>query len=816
MEKTKNSFKGLTETEVLELRKEFGPNAIPSESKASLFKIFFSQLYSPLIIILLAVALISLVFAEYTDALLVVVVVAINTALGFYQEFKAQKTLQKLKEMVKPFCLVIREGQRKQVDAEDLVPGDIVAMVSGDRVSADGRIVAGNLLVNEAILTGESEPVEKGPSDEVYMGTIVLSGHGLLEVQKTGVSTKFGQIGLSLKTIEEEETPLQKKLTKLSKQLALVILATCVFVFIFGVFIQGRDLWEMFRISIILSAAAIPEGLPMATTIIMALGMKRILEKKGLVKRLMSIETLGSTSVICTDKTGTITEGKMKVVEAELVDIDKAIMTMAVNNNQRSGLEVALWEYVKSREIDPQEIYDETERIRHHSFDSAKKYSWTEVEINDDRSALMMGAPDIIMKFCNLDSKQKKEIEARMEHYAGQGYRLLGFCFKDKGDLQKKENFLWNGMVAVNDEIRKDAAESLQKALRTGIQVKLVTGDYLKTAEAIAKKVGLPADAKRSLEGWEIDAMSVEELAEQIEDIVVFARVLPEHKIKIIEALKLNGEVVAMTGDGVNDALALKRADIGIAMNDGTEVAKETADLLLMDNSFKVIESAIEEGRVVFANTKKVVGYVLSNSFADIIVIFLAMVFHLPAPLTILQILWIHIICDGPPDLMLGFEPKEKDIWERKPSELKNEQIFDFRVKILIGVISIFTGVFTFVLFWVYLLKTEDLHLAQTVVFTVLSMISLIYIFSFKNLRKSLFASKLFNNIPLNLGVIYGIILTILALYIPPVAKVLELSFIDVADWLIVLAFCFSLVLLIEVVLFFTKKNEIRKSNKLA
>jgi Ca2+-transporting ATPase len=804
--------KGLTEVEVIGLRERFGPNAIPKESKISPLKIFFQQLTSPLVLILIFVAIVSLLLGEHIDALLVLVVVLLNSVLGFYQEFKAQKTLQKLQEMIRPTCLVQRDGIRLHIDAEELVPEDIAILASGDRIPADGKVISGNLLINEAILTGESEPVEKQTGDEVSMGTIVIGGHGMIEVVRTGIETKFGQIGVSLKEIKEEETPLQQKLTKLSKQLALVVIFTCLFIFIFGVVFQQRDFWEMFRISIILSAAAIPEGLPMATTIIMALGMKRISDKKGLVKRLMSIETLGSTTVICTDKTGTITEGKMKVVEANFYDKEKVLLTMAVNNNQRTGLEVALWEYVKAEGLDPQELFDETERLKHFSFDSANKYSWTEIQHEGKSAVLMMGAPDIVLNFCKLDASQKEEIGRQMEKYAKEGYRLLGFCEKSKGEPEKKEGYDWTGLVAINDPIRKDAAEALARASKAGIKVKLVTGDYLKTAEAVAEKVGLSVTSASTLEGWELDSLSVEELAERIDKVVVFARVLPEHKIKIIEALQLNGEVVAMTGDGVNDALALKKADIGIAMNDGTEVAKETADLLLMDNSFKVIEAAIEEGRVVFANTKKVVAYVLSNCFADIIVIFLAMAFNLPAPLTILQILWIHIICDGPPDLMLGFEPSEGDLWQRKPNELKEEQIFDLRSKVLIGVISMATGIFAFVLFWVYLRQTGELQIAQSVVFTVLSVVSLIYIFSFKNLRKSVFGSKLFNNKPLNFGVLYGFVLILIALYLPGLNKLLKLSTIGLKDWFWIAVFCSILVFMIEVSLYFFKKFEFKRS----
>lgn len=794
--------KGLSSDKAREVLAKVGPNSLPTEKKISLFKILIRQFVNPLIIVLLFVAAVSIILGESKDAALVMVVVLINSALGFYQEYKAQKTLEKLKEMLRPVSLVVRDERRLEIDSSLIVPGDVVVLGSGDKIPADGQILTGEFLVNESILTGESEPTQKKADGALYMGSTIVSGMGLMIVTVTGPKTEFGKIGVSLKEIEREDTPLQVRLSKFSKQLALVILFACLFIFLYGTVFQQRDFWEMFRISIILSAAAIPEGLPMATTIVMALGMKRVLEKKGLVKRLLSIETLGSTTVICTDKTGTLTEGTMRVEEADLVNTDAVLKTMALNNNQRSGLELALWEYVKEKNIDPQELFDATVRLKNYPFDSHKKYSSTQVLLKGKKVSLLMGAPDIIIDFCLIEDKEKDRLKKEMATQAEKGFRLLGFCYKDKGDLDKRSNYRWSGLVSIDDPVRPDASHSLLKVLRSGIDVKIVSGDYLKTAESVAKKVGLTIKPENTMEGWEVDALTVEELAKKVGGIKVFARVTPVHKLKIIEALQLQGETVAMTGDGVNDAPALKKADIGVAMNTGTDVAKETADLILMDNSFKVIEAAIEEGRVVFANTKKVIAYVLSGSFADIILIFLAMVAGLPAPLTILQILWIHIICDGPPDLMLGFEPKENDIWDKEPKKIQNEEIFDFKVKFLVGIVSIGTGIFSYLVFRYYLDRTGDLMIAQTMAFTILAVVSLVYIFSYKNLNKSILTTNFFDNKPLLFGVAYGFVLVLAALYIPALNTNLGLYPIGFNEWITVLLFCIFLIIFIEFFLY--------------
>lgn len=793
------SLKGLTEEEVLKLQEKFGENSLPSQENISRLTILFSQFKSPLIYILIFAASISLYFQKITDVILILSVVVINAFMGFYQEFHAQKTLASLKKILKPEAIVIREGKRKKIEAKNLVPGDLVILGSGDKMPADGQLISETpILVNEAILTGEEEAIEKTNEQnrrQLFMGTMVISGFGEMLVEKIGQETEIGQISKSLKEIKEEKTPLQQKLEKFSKNLALIITLASLGIFLLGVVFQNQNPWEMLRLAVVLAVAAIPEGLPIAATVVMILGVRRVLKKQGLVKKLLSIETLGSTSVICTDKTGTLTEGIMKVVKSDFVDRQKAFLALVLANNQRTNLEISLWDFAKEENLDPQKIFDENKRIYQEPFDSEKKYGLSTNKVNEKEVTFIVGAPEIILEFCRLGKNEKNLWRLKFERWAEEGLRILGTAFKEK------DGFTWLGLIGIEDPLRPEVKEVVLATLAAGIKVRLITGDYLKTAQKVAFQLGLPADPENILEGQELEFMPAEELKKRIENIFVFARVSPHQKLKIVKALQENGEIVAMTGDGINDTPALKKADIGIAVGSASEVAKEAADLILLDNNFKTIFAAVEEGRLVFSNLKKVIGYLLSNSFAEIFLILGSMLLKIPAPLTVVQILWLHLICDGPPDILLSFEPKEKFLMNQDPKKISREEILGNSMKLLIFTISLTAGFMALVFFWVNQRLNGNLILSQTLAFATLASVDLIYIFAFKNFKEPILKnSTFFENKILFWGVGYGFLLLLAAIYLPPLNKFLGTTPLNLSQWLIALSAGLITTIMVEIV----------------
>jgi len=804
--------KGLTEKEVLELRKKYGENILPEKEKPSWFSILFSQFKSPLIYTLLLVAFISLVLKEYIDANLVGLVIILNVLMGFFQEYNAQKTLVALKKILKPQAIVIRDGERKVIEIRELEPGDIVLLNSGDRIPADGKLIEGvNLIVSEAILTGEEEAVGKAPEagkDLLFMGTTVLSGRGIMEVTKIGKETEIGKIGESLAKLEEVKTPLQLKFEEFTKILARIVLVICLIIFLVGV-IHQENIWKMLRFSIVLSVAAIPEGLPIALTIILALGMRRILKRKGLVKKLLSIETLGATSVICVDKTGTLTEGVMRVVKTDFVNNQKALLALILANPQRTALEIALWDYVKKESwLDSQKILELSQTIYEEPFDSEKKYSLTVTRFENKETAFIIGAPEIILKFCNPFASAKNDILAKIEKWAEKGLRVVGLAFKEKENLKEKKDFSWLGLVGIEDPVREGVREAIAKAQEAGIKVKIVTGDFRKTAERVAKRIGLKVGPDNVMEGQELEMISEEELKKRINSILLFTRISPHQKLKIIKVLKEKKEVVAMTGDGVNDAPALKKADIGVVVGNASDVAKEAGDLILLDSNFKTILAAVEEGRLIFSNIKKVVGYTLSDSFAEIILIFGSVLLNLPYPLTILQILWIHLICDGPPDIVLGFEPMEKDLMKERPENLRKERILSHSMRFLIFSISLMIGLLCLFFFKFVLGRTGDLTLARTLTFTAFAAGDLIYLFAFRNLKEPIFKTEnFFQNKYLFLAVVFGFLLTFIAIYLPVLNRVLETVPLKSYMWLWVFVVAFLTTFLVEIIKFIDRRR---------
>lgn len=796
----KRNATGLTNEEVLERRSQFGENRLPTEKPISPWTLLLNQFKSPLVYIILVAALVSLFAKEISDFFIIIVVVLVDVILGFIQELQAQKTYTALKGLLKPTTTVIREGERHEVEVWELVPGDLVLLNAGEKAPGDGTLIECiKVTIDEAILTGESEPVTKIENDQVFMGTTILTGRGLMEVTSIGSNTELGKIATSLQEHVEEDTPLQVRLKAFSKTLTYIVIGFTLAIFVAGL-IMGGSFLDTLRTSIILAIAAVPEGLLIAVTVILVLGMRKILKRNGLVKRMQAVETLGSVTVICTDKTGTLTEGRMRVTRADLNDQNRAYQTMVLCNDLEGPVDVALWEYALGLVTDdPQKLVDRSERLSEELFSSETKFMITANNLDGGKFNYLKGAPEIVLEMCKLEKKEKERILAQVEAWAGDGLRLLGLAYREDGKLEDHSGYTWLGLLGMEDPLREQVQESIQIAQKAGIQVKMITGDYRITAERIARNIGLMHDGDEIIEGSQLEAMSDEELAERVKKTAIFARIRPHDKLRIVRALQSNKEVTAMIGDGVNDAPALQQANIGVVVGTATDVAKETADLILLDNNFRTIVAAIEEGRIIFENIRKVVAYTLSNSFAEVLTIFIAMILRWPAPLVVAQILWIHLICDGPSDIVLGYEPKERGIMDEKPRSLK-EPILNNLGLSLIAIISIASAAAALYLFnhmyTVHLSEAEG----RSIVFASFAINSMIYIFAYRSMRVSLFRmNKVTANKPLLWAVGVGLLTAVLPFLVPSIGNLLGIVPLTLQEWLMVAGIAIGLLCVVEV-----------------
>jgi len=794
---------GLTNAEVLALRKQHGENRLPVEKPTPVWAILFSQVKSPLVYIILVAALVSLVAKEYGDFAIIMAVVVIDVILGFVQEYQAQKTYNALKGLLKPTTTVLRDGERREVDVWELVPRDLVLLNAGEKVPGDGLVIESTKLsVDEAILTGESEPVNKAIDEQAFMGTTVLTGRGLMQILQTGSATELGKIATSLQEHAEEDTPLQKRLKAFSKTLTWIVVGFTLAIMATGL-IMGRGFLTMLRTSIILAIAAVPEGLLIAVTVILVLGMRKILKRNGLVKRLLAVETLGSVTVICTDKTGTLTEGRMRVSKSEILDPERALQTMVLCNNLEGPVDIAMWESARQGlNSDPQQMVDQSKRLEEELFTSETKYMITAITGNlfqDQGSNFLKGAPEIVLGMCKIASEEKTRFLELVDLWAGEGLRMIGLAYRPLGRLDDYSGYTWVGLVGMEDPVREGVVEASRLAQKAGIQIKMITGDYRKTAEHIARSIGLLNEGEQSLEGPEVAALSDEQLQERVRTTSVFARIRPQDKFRIVKALQANGEITAMIGDGVNDAPALQRANIGVVVGSATDVAKETADLILLDNNFSTIVAAIEEGRIIFQNIRKVVAYTLSNSFAEVLTIFISMILGWPAPLIVAQILWIHLICDGPSDIVLGFEPKEHGIMDEKPKSPK-EPILNRLGLSLIGVISVSSAIAVLFLFnHLYSMHSNAVE-GRSIVFASFAINSMVYIFAYRSMRQPLFRmNKLSANKPLVWAVLAGLGMAILPFLIPGLRSLLGLVPLTFGEWLEVTGIALGLLTVVEI-----------------
>jgi Ca2+-transporting ATPase len=797
------SFHGLKADQVLEQRRKYGENRLPSAKRTSAWAIFFGQFRNPLIYVILAAAVISLLVGEYSDFAIIMAVVVLDAILGFVQEYQAQRTYTALKGLLKPTTTVIRDGVRQEIDLKELVPGDVAILSAGEHVPGDGEVLeATKLAIEEAILTGESEPVAKLAQDgqnQVYMGTTVLIGRGLMRVTATGARTELGQIATSLHEEIEDETPLQVRLKAFSRTLTFLVLGITATILVVGL-VSGRPFAEMLRVSIILAIAAVPEGLLIAVTVILVLGMRKILKRNGLVKRLLAVETLGSVTTICTDKTGTLTEGRMRVTRCDVHDPGRALEAVVYCNDLEGPVDAALWEYARERlGGDPQEMADGAERLGVELFSSETKFMVTANRAAGQVVHYLKGAPEIVLDMCDAAADERAGALAQVEQWAGEGLRLLGLAYRRGGLLGDHNGYTWLGLVAMEDPIREGVREAIVVAQRAGIKVKMITGDYRRTAERIAALVGLKTRDDQILDGEELAGLSDEELAGRVQDVLVFARIRPRDKLRIVRALQSHGEITAMIGDGVNDAPALKRANIGVVVGSATDVAKETADLILLDNSFRTIVAAIEEGRVIFENIRKVVAYTLSNSFAEVLLVFTAMLLRWPAPLLVAQILWIHLICDGPSDIVLGFEPKEEGIMDERPKPV-SEPILNRLGLSLIGVISVASALTGLTLFGHYFMAHNDPVEGRSIAFASFAINSMIYIFAYRSMRRSVFHSgPLSANKPLVAAVLSGLLVAFAAFLVPGLRQVLQVVPLHLPDWMLVMTVAVGLLVVVEI-----------------
>ena len=845
----------------------FGPNELKEQEGKSFLQKLIAQFSDFLILILIAAALISVFVGEAKDAIVIMSIVIVNALLGLYQEGKAEKALEALKKMASPTAKVLRDGNPQEISSSQLVPGDLVILETGDIIPADLRLVeSSNLKVEEASLTGESVPVEKRAqetySEEVslgdrhnmaYMSTIITYGRGKGVVVETAEGTEIGKIAAMIQTFEEEPTPLQKKLNQLGKVLGMTTIAVCVAVFGIGL-LQGREVLEMFMISISLAVAAIPEGLPAIVTIVLAIGMNKMVERNAIVKKLLAVETLGATSVICTDKTGTLTQNEMTVVKVladnKLIEVegtgyepvgDFKLEGSTITTNESSGLKLlltiaalandakldnssgmyriigdptegALVTLAGKAGIDSAELNHMYKRIEEIPFDSERKMMTTFHDMPNDEgvSSFTKGAPDIIIGRCNriiLDGRVreftpelKSEVLRVNSDLSRAALRVLAFAFKEYASLpadpspdKNESEMIFVGLTGMIDPPRPEARDAIALCKKAGVNAIMITGDYKETAFAIAKDLGMADTEDQAMMGEKLDGMSDEELQEVVKNTKVFARVSPEHKVRIVSALRANGDIAAMTGDGVNDALAIKKADIGVSMGiTGTDVAKNTAEMILTDDNFASIVAAVEEGRIIFSNIKKFVYFLLSCNIGEILLVFTSILMNLPVPLLPIQLLWLNLVTDSFPALALGVEKGEPDIMNQPPRN-PDEAILDKRM--LVGVtfqaIAVAAASLSAYLLALRMYGLENIEEARTITFATLIVAELLRAYSSRSQKFTLAKIGVFSNKSMVYATLGAFLLLLAVIYIPFMNGIFYTFPLTFVDWEIVLSFAF-------------------------
>lgn len=823
---------GLTQDQVEENIKKYGKNKLKEKKKNSALSILLSQFNDIMIWILIVATIVSGILGDVADAVVIIVIIIINAILGFVQEFRTEKSLESLKKLSSPTTKVIRDGNLKIINVEDLTIDDLVILESGDIVPADAKIINGNLNVDESLLTGESVGVNKSVREKennIFMGTTVLKGKAHAKIINIGMNTEMGKIANMIQDIDADKSPLKERLEGLGKVLVVICLAICAIVTVIGI-ARGQSITDMFLIGVSLAVAAIPEGLPAIVTVALALGVSKMLKRRALTRKLPSVETLGCTSVICSDKTGTLTENKMAVrgiyfdgkVYGEnenlikenniLKNIFVICSDFNINLNKKDfkeqliadPTEKALIEYYFNDVDSLQKYYNSYTRVIELPFDSDRKMSSVLVRNNSTRENILFskGAPEKILlnsKFylhkgnvVSLTQTKKQEILKEVEMLSLRGLRCLGAAYKNENLTNRnniEEGLIFVGFCAIIDPPRKDSKEAVLKCKEAGIKTVMITGDHKNTAFAIAKDLQICENVSQVLTGNEIENMSEKELCNAINRVRVFARVTPKHKLRIVQAFKSKNNIVAMTGDGVNDAPAIKEADIGIAMGiSGTDVTKEASSMILLDDNFSTIVSAVEEGRKIYSNIRKFIRYLLSCNIGEVLTMFLASMFSLPNPLTPIQILFVNLATDGLPALALGVDNSHDNIMNDPPRP-KNESIFSrglwekilFRGT-LIGISTIFT-------FIIGLYMGFDIRTCRTMTLATLVLSQLIHVFECKSETRTLFEINLLSNKYLLISVLISVVMILGIIYIPFFQQIFKTSAINFVQWLIVILF---------------------------
>lgn len=669
---------GLSSQQVQTRLQQHGPNSLPETPPLPFYLRLFRQFQSPLIYILLFALVVDAIvwFIEGAtglpvESIAIGVILALNAGLGVYQESKSEAALARLKEMTAPLVWVVRDGTLQHLPSHDLVPGDVVRVEAGDRIPADGKLIeGGSALLDESVLTGESVPVEKELGEDVFSGTLLVRGKNYLEVTRTGQQSTMGRLAVMIGEIVADKTPLERRLEKFGKQIAVAVLMLVALIAVSGVLVEGiGQIGHVLLFAVALAVAAVPEGLPAVLTLTLALGVERMAKRKAVVRRLSAVEALGSVTVIATDKTGTLTENRMFVKDVDSPDVARALRAMVLANDAElesdagDPLELALLDYARGHGIDPIQWHKDFSRLSSLPFDSAYKFMRVTVSENGNPVSYLKGAPEVVLQRSQLSVEEREVWKEKAEAYAHEGFRVLALGARD-GETDQDMTFL--GLVMLWDPPRAEVPEAIRRAQEAGIRVLMVTGDHPATALAVANVVGIKLS--RVLTGLELESMSPAALKDAVRETNVFARVAPEHKLRLVDALKESGEIVAMTGDGVNDAPALKRSDVGVAMGErGSDVSREVADLVLMDDNFATIVSAIEEGRNIYENIQKFIRFLFSTNLAEILIVvggaFGSVLMGLRdeagavlLPLTAVQLLWVNIITDGPPALALGLD----------------------------------------------------------------------------------------------------------------------------------------------------------------
>ena len=839
---------GLTDDEAQKRFERYGPNNLKEKKKESIFIKFIKQFNDFMIITLIIAAIISAVVsklngeADYIDSIIIVAIVIFNAIMGLVQEQKAEKSLEALKKMSAPNAKVRRNGRVQEIDATMVVPGDIVILEAGNYVPADCRLINSyNLKIEESALTGENIPSLKDSSkilkentamgdlcNMVFATTIVVNGHGEAIVVETGMNTRVGKIAGMIIEDESPETPIQKKLAEVGKILAIACIIICVLIFVIGIF-KKIPIIEMFMTSVGLAVAAIPEGLPAIVTIMLSIGVTKMAKKNSIIRKLPAVETLGSSSVICSDKTGTLTQNKMTVTEVRNYfgransSEKKFILelgTMCTDTTEEringklgfvgEATEVAISNAAMEEGVSKSFLYDEMKRINDIPFDSKRKMMTTIHKYGNGYRIITKGAPDVLLKRCSncyssgqivpIFSK-KDDINEQNNQMAEKALRVIAVAYKDVEKLPEmqdvEKDLIFCGLIGMIDPPREGVKEAVRTCRRAGIKTVMITGDHLQTAKAIAKELGILKRGDLAIDGETLERMSQHELEQNIMDYSVFARVSPEHKVRIVKAFQSTGAVVAMTGDGVNDAPALKNADIGIAMGKGgTDVAKNAADMILLDDNFVTIVEAVKQGRNIYDNIKKAIHFLISTNIGEIVTIFFGLVLGIKSPLLAIQLLWINLVTDSLPAIALGLEKEEENIMSRLPRNPKKNLFADgLWWKIIIE--GAMLGMFTLLAFSIGN-RLYSVEVGRTMAFLTLGILELVHSFNIKS-EESIFKIGIFENKYLVGALVLGVILQVIVVVVSPLAQVFSLVPLTGMQWLYTILIAVAPIPIVEI-----------------